>query len=138
MKKLLVITAFVLFAGIAFGQTLKKGSIVSISYYEVVLQPDVTMNQYLKFLETKYNPAFEKAYPGVKRIILKGDRGDLANKIGDMLIFDSKEIRDKYWPTQDGETQWNEGAQELMQKMAEELGKFQISSTRTYTDWKIL
>lgn len=64
-EKLFVITALLIFAGIASGQTLKKGSIVSISYYEVILQPDVTMNQYLEFLNTKYKAAFEKAFPGV-------------------------------------------------------------------------
>lgn len=138
MRKLFVITALLLFAGIAFGQTLKKGSIVTISYYEVILQPDVTMNQYLEFLNTKYKAAFEKALPGVTIINLKGDRGDLENKLGDMLIFDSKETRDKYWPTEDGGTQWNEGAQELVQKVNEELTKYVISSTRTYTDWLIL
>jgi len=138
MRKLLVITALILFAGAAIGQTLKKGSIVAISYYDIVLQPDVTMNQALDFFETKYKPAFEKAFPGVQMVNLMGDRGDLENKLGEILIFDSKETRDKYWPTKDGETQWIEGSQEIIQKANEEASKYILSSTRTYTDWRIL
>ena len=101
MRKLFVITALLLFAGIAFGQTLNKGSIIAVHSYEIIFQPDVTSNQFLEFMEKTYIPNFEKAFPGTTLVSLMGDRGALVNKFGGMIIFDSIELRDKYYPIAD-------------------------------------
>ena len=141
MKKLLIITALLLFAGIAFGQTLNKGSIIAVHSYEIIFQPDVTSNQFLEFMEKTYIPNFEKAFPGTTLVSLMGDRGALVNKFGGMIIFDSIELRDKYYPIADDEgegTGWNEEQQKTVQMLNEGMSKFVISFERTYTDWKIL
>ena len=141
MKKLLVITALVLFAGIVFGQTLNKGSIIAVHNYDIIFQPDVTSNQFLEFMEKTYIPKFEKAFPGTTLVSLMGDRGALVNKYGGMIIFDSIELRDKYYPIADEEgegTGWNEEQQKTVQMLNEGMSKLVISFERTYTDWKIL
>ena len=141
MKKLLVITALVLFAGIVFGQTLNKGSIIAVHNYDIIFQPDVTSNQLLEFMEKTYKPNFEKAFPGTTLVNLMGDRGALVNKYGGMIIFDSIELRDKYYPIADDEgegTGWNEEQQKIVQMLNEGMSKLVISFERTYTDWKIL
>ena len=141
MRKLFIITALLLFAGIAFGQTLNKGSIVAVHNYDIIFQPDVTSNQFLEFMEKTYIPNFEKAFPGTTLVSLMGDRGALVNKYGGMIIFDSIELRDKYYPIADEEgegTGWNEEQQKTVQMLNEGMSKLVISFERTYTDWKIL
>ena len=141
MRKLFVVTALLLFAGIAFGQTLNKGSIIAVHSYDIIFQPDVTSNQFLEFMEKTYIPNFEKAFPGTKLVSLMGDRGALVHKYGGMIIFDSIELRDKYYPLADDEgegTGWNEEQQKTIQMLNEGMSKFIISFERTYTDWKIL
>jgi len=137
MKKLMIITTLILFAGIAFGQTLNKGSIVAVSSYEVTLQPDVTMNQWLEFNRTKWVPAAEKVFPGIKIYIVVGDRGESENMYGEIWVFDSKETRDKYWPTEEGDTEWPEGGLEILTPISEETSNYVINATRTFTDWII-
>jgi len=141
MRKLFIITALLLFAGIAFGQTLNKGSIIAVHNYDIIFQPDVTSNQFLEFMEKTYIPNFEKAFPGTTLVSLMGDRGALVNKYGGMIIFDSIELRDKYYPIADEEgegTGWNEEQQKTVQMLSEGMSKLVISFERTYTDWKIL
>ena len=139
MKKLMIITALLLFAGIAFGQTLKSGSIVSVHHYDIVLRPDVTLNQFLEFMEKTYIPEFEKAFPGTSLLSLIGDRGVLKYTYAGMIIFDSKEIRDKYFPVADEEIpNWNEEQQKTFQRLNDEISKMVLDLNTTYTDWKIL
>ena len=136
MRKLVVITALLLFAGIAFGQTLKKGAIIVISTWEVTLQPDATFNQALD-LTKKYAATFEKAYPGTKMFVMKGDRGEYKYKICTLLFFDSVELRDKYWPTEGENGPFDEAATEIFAPVFEEGNKIVLSSESNSTDWVI-
>lgn len=137
MRKLLVVTALLLFAGIAFGQTLKSGNMVAVHQYDIILQPDVTSNQLLEFFETTYIPTFEKVFPGTKLYTLIGERGDQVHKIGGMIIFDSKEIRDKIYPEEGGGVQMNEEQQKAMQMLNEGINKLVLSMSSIYTDWMV-
>jgi hypothetical protein len=137
MKKLVLIVSAILIAGLTFGQTIKKGSVVIVSSYEVTLNPDVTMNQFLDFYINKYIPEVEKNYTGVKEYILWGDRGEKKNTIGSLMVCESLAVRDKYWPAENSETisEAVKIAEEKMKAINEEMGKFVIAGKRTYTDW---
>ncbi|MCK4894076.1 MAG: hypothetical protein KAT07_08915 [Calditrichia bacterium] len=137
MKKLFLISALILIAGVAFGQTLKKGSIIAIRIQTVTLQPDVTLNQYLDFLVNEYYPEFEKNYPGIKRFCMIGDRGALVNRIASIYYFESAEVRAKYWPNADDSTPAAEAALAKMEEIVKEAEKYRISVTSEYTDWII-
>lgn len=140
MRKLLVITALLLFAGIAFGQTLKKGSLVGVHHMNnVVLNEGVTMDECIEFYMQKYVPAYEKAFPGVKVFILEGDRGEEENNLGMIFFCESVKIRDEYWPEKDVTSEKaNAGLQEYLMPLQEEFQKLVKSSTSGHTDWKIL
>ena len=139
MRKLLIITALLLFAGISFGQTLKSGSIIAVHNYEIILRPDVTLNQFLDFMEKTYKPEFEKAFPGATLFGLIGDRGVMKYKYAGVIVFDSMETRDKYFPVADEDMSgWTEEQQKTFQKLNEEIGKLVLDLSTTYTDWKIL
>lgn len=77
MKKLLIITAFLLFAGFTFGQKIEKGGIIGSHVWTTVkLKPGVTEKEYLEFIETKWKPAYEKHFVGVKFFTLRGIKGN--------------------------------------------------------------
>ena len=137
MKKLIIAAAFILFAGVAFGQTLKKGSVIAVRVQTVTLQPDVTMNQYVDFLTNKYYPEMEKNFPGLKRFCMIGDRGEYVNRIASIYYFESAEVRAKYWPNPDDSTPAAEAALAKMEELDKEYDKLVISITSEYTDWII-
>ena len=65
-------TALLLFAGIAFGQTLPKGSVIGLHTSVVTLNPGVTLDHYMDFMNNKLFPEFEKHFPGIKLYLVKG------------------------------------------------------------------
>ena len=139
MKKLLVITALVLFAGIAFGQTLKKGVILGIFETTLTLKPDVTMDQLLDFLTNKWYPEINKLLvgEGVTFFLLQGDRGENTGNFAWGIYCESEEVRNKYWPG-DGSGSGEGGPLwQKMQPLNEELNKL-VTYKNVGTDWKIL
>jgi len=121
-------------------QTFKGGTVMAVGVYELTLNPDVSMNQFLDFYNNKYVPEFEKSWPGVKQYLMIGDRGENKNKLGSIVIFESIAVRDKYYPAEDEETISDavKAANEKMKVMDAEMSKYVVSGTRaTYTDWII-
>jgi hypothetical protein len=62
MKRLLIASAFILFAGFALGQTLEKGNVLALHHHQVSLAEGVTMDQYNDFVSNKLLPAMQKAF----------------------------------------------------------------------------
>lgn len=97
MRKLLVLTSLLLFAGLAFGQVLKKDAVMMMDVdSEVVLKPGVSMNAYFDFLLTTVKPELEQAWPGTKFIWLKGENAEGVNSMIRIWYFESTDLRDKY------------------------------------------
>lgn len=138
MKKLIIAAVFILIAGTAFGQTVKKGVVLGTHAITVTLNPDVTMNQYVDFLNKKLKPELEKHHPGVKVFILKGIRGENEFGYGLLYYFESVEVRDKYWPEPDKRSDIGTEAWDKMQPILEEWRKMEVSFSTEYTDWVIL
>ena len=136
MRKLLIVSALILFAGVAFGQTLTKGSVIGVHNYTITLQPDVTMDQFLEFWRNNVIPEFEKVWPGPKTIVMKGDRGEHKYGFATISYFESIEQRDKIYPTE-GDPD-DAAIPESLGPIMEELGKYIISYEDDYTDYVIL
>ena len=91
----MIVTAFLLFAGIAFGQTLKKGCVLGVHHInDVVLAEGTTMEDLIDFNLNKYVPAFEKALPGIRLFLIEGIRGEEVNSYGFLFYCESVEVRD--------------------------------------------
>lgn len=120
-------------------QTLQKGAVLVISTYSFVLKPDVTMNQFLDFYINRYNPEYEKCYPGLKIFVLGGDRGENKNQIGELWYFDSVKIRDKYWPIEGDttSTEFDKAAAMKLRHFDADWNKYIVYAKRVYTDWII-
>ena len=138
MKKLIAVTALILFTGITFGQTLQKGNLVGMHVLTINLDPDVTFNQYKDYLINKFIPAVEKQFQGdIKLYLGEGNRGDDANNVSIMWIFKSIEVRDKYFAQADTSTEiWSSNWEKLL-PIREGLNNLGAQSRKHYTDWVI-
>ena len=136
MKKLIVLIAAVVFAGIAFGQKLKKGNVIGTHIVTIELNPGVTMEQFQDFQLNKVIPEFEKQYQGWKFYLSKAIRGENMNSYGWIIVIESEEIRNKFY-NDESPNELGKAADEKLKPVIEEsekLGKI----TRKYTDWIIL
>ena len=135
MKKLIFITAFIIMAGVSFGQTLQKGNFIGFHVYTVNLEPDVTMNQFLEVWKNKVVPAYEKNLQA-KAYIVKGIRGECENCFASMAIWESEAIRDKFYKQDGGLNEVGQAAMDKCQPALDELAKLG-ELTSKYTDWII-
>lgn len=137
MKRLLIVTALILFAGIAFGQTLQKGGMIAIHVSTITLDPDVTMNQYLDFLNNKWFPELNKLMDGVTFFGLKGDRGENENGFATLVYCESEDVRNKYWPGDGSRSEEWAAVREKIQPLMDEMEKLGTYTT-VFTEWKLL
>lgn len=137
MKKFLLIAVFVLSAGITYGQTLQKGTVLGFHNGTFVPDPDVTLNQCITFIRDKYFTAYEKNFPGIKCFVLKGIRGENADCLSLLVLFPSDEVRNKYWKQEGELTELGKAAEEKMKPVYEEMNKYGKLIDR-YTDWLVL
>ena len=136
MKKLILTAALILVAGTTFGQTFQKGNLVGFHVMTINLDPDATLNQFMDFFVTKVMPEYEKNFPGVKSYLAKGIRGEDENSFAWISIFESEEIRDKYWNEDGTLNELGNSAWEKLQPMIEEGSKLGTYTTK-YTDWLV-
>jgi hypothetical protein len=141
MKKLIIAAAFILLAGVAFGQSLQKGSVLGLHVISVNLDPDVTFNQWENFGLTKFIPAINKEFQGdIELYYAKVDRGDDENGLSLIWLFKSAEVRAKYFTQEgDGTELFNSKYEKILQSLAEEMSKIGTStySRVHYNDWII-
>ena len=137
MKKLIVVTALILFAGFTFGQTLKKGNLVGTHVLTIELNPSVTMEQFQNFHFNTLIPEYEKHYPGWQLYLAKGIRGENKNTYGWIMVAESENTRDKLYNDNGSLTEYGKVINEKMKPVLEEVEKFG-KLKRTYTDWIIL
>ncbi len=134
MRKLFIITALLLFAGIAFGQTLQKGNLISVHVLTVELKTGITMDQYIDYFNEKTKPAWEKADKGMEIYPLKAIQGVNENELGMIIIFKNEAARNKHY---DADGNLSEYGNKVMEEIApfraeaEKLGTW----TSKYTDW---
>lgn len=136
MKKFIIAAAFILFAGVAFGQTLQKGSVVGVHTTTVTLNPGVTLDQYLDFFTNRFIPEFEKHFPGIKLFLVKGLNREVEGEYGKIFIIESKKVYNKYWNDDGSYTDITMAIAEKVQPLLDEGNKFG-TSTDVITDWVI-
>ena len=136
MRKLLVITAFLLFAGIAFGQTMQKGVVIGVHTVTVTLNPDVTMDQYQDFILKKLIPEWEKHFPGAKLFISKGLNRENKDEYAMLIYIESKKVYYKYWNDDGSATDKGAAAAAKVQPTIDEMFKLGTYSS-VITDWVI-
>ena len=136
MKKLLLIFILFLLVSAAYNQSLQKGNLVGMHVITFDLKPGYTVDQAIDFYNNKYKPAVEESFPGMKAYIVKGIRGENENRIGQIEVFESEAVRDKYYQKDGSLTVAGNEALKKIQPVMDEfvpMGTF----TTVYTDWVI-
>jgi hypothetical protein len=136
MKKLILIAAMILMAGITFGQTLQKGALIGMHTVSPLLSPGISIDQYLSFVNNKLIPAYEKSFPGLKCYLLKSKRGECVGCVILVFFFESEAIRDKYFKPDGDYTDLGLKGKKNMQSVSDEMSKMD-KSTEIYTDYVI-
>lgn len=137
MKKVIIAVAFILFAGVAFGQTLKKGEVVALHRMEVTLNPGVSIDQYLDFWVNKLLTEAEKVFPEITAQILKGIGTENKHEFAGYYIYESLEAFREYWNEDGSPTEKGAATMAKLQPLLDELNKLGTYTT-TPSDWVIL
>ena len=137
MRKLLIVTVLILFAGIAFGQTLQKGGVIGFHEWTLKLNPDATMNQFLELWDNQYVPVVEKITPEMTPIVLKGVGKDNKYDYVGFYYYNSLEDLRKYWNEDGTPTEKGAAAMVSYGPLLEEISKLG-EFTYTVKDWIII
>ncbi|MCB0687866.1 MAG: hypothetical protein KDC53_15125 [Saprospiraceae bacterium] len=85
-----------------------------IAYRDLILKEDIDIESFERFIAEEFTPTFEEFVPGVRALIMKGERGQKKDQYVLLLIFDSINTRNFYFPTpQHGETNMPEASLKL-------------------------
>ncbi len=116
---------------------LQAGKLLGIRVYTIEFAPGVTPDEFSDFIKEKFNPAYEKHHPGVKLFPLLGRTGECVDCWSTLYLFESVEVRDKYFTADGSRIEVSKEVSEKMQPLLEEL--FQMAEwTSTHTDWEIM
>jgi len=117
---------------------LDKGSILGMHLMtNIKLQPGVTMEQAVDFMNNKYSTALNKAGLEVKVIPLKGLRGDAKDTYGYIYFFNSDEVRNSLWSAEGVLTPKGDEMMKKIQTYVDEQAKLFTFTKDPYTDWEV-
>ena len=136
MKKMSFIAVFLLFSGITYAQNLEKGNLVGLHIFTLNLDPDVTYNQYKNFFVLKYIPELDKNYPDIKHYFTEGSSRRNKNQIGLIVVFESQDVKNKYYNEDGSTTELMNNIQEKIKPVRAELDRLG-KVTAEYTEWTI-
>ncbi|MCK4992579.1 MAG: hypothetical protein KAS29_18905, partial [Bacteroidales bacterium] len=134
MKKTIIALAIILFAGVAFGQTLKEGGVLALHHHQVTLATGVTIDQYFDFLQDSIIAEMQKVFPKTPSKILKGIGENNQHEYGLLYYWESLELFRTYWNADGTPTEKGAAAMAQLQPLIEKL-----NTLGTYTqvpgDW---
>ena len=96
------------------------------SFRIIKLREGVGAEKFEAFVREEFAKVFAKPAHGIHPLIVKGDRGAAKGQYRLVVVFASKEIRDKYFPVENGEPSnaLREDATPAQLKAVEKLGTF--------------
>ena len=114
----------------------QNGGILVFDSFIVTLRPDVTMNQYLDFLKTKYVSEYDKNFPGSSVIIVSPDIWMKKNQYSFFYNFESTKEWYKYYPNGKEISAECKSAWEKMKSVKQEESKYILDSKRVEVEWE--
>lgn len=136
MKKPLILIALCFAMAAVYGQSIKKGSLVSVHTLTITLEADVTMDQFIDFFENKYLPEFEKLL-NCEIHLARGLNREVKDQYGTIWYYNSKAEFNKFWNDDGSSTEAGKSAIESTKKIREKLNELGTASIDA-TDWEIL
>ncbi|MBN1131686.1 MAG: hypothetical protein JXA39_01330, partial [Bacteroidales bacterium] len=100
------------------------------------LKKGVDATELEEMILKEFIPAYEENFAGIKLFLLKSDRGTNQGEYSILLVFDSIDERNEWWPAQD---QSSDKAEEAAGRMAEMYEKLQsMIEMGTGNDWLVI
>ena len=118
-------------------QPLQKGNVVGLHVATIKLKPGISEDQFSAYYREKIIPEFEKVYPDTKLYLIKGLRGENANRLGLIYFFTSDDVRNQYFNPDGTATEKGLSLEEKMKSTYDQLAEVRESATTKYTDWVI-
>jgi len=137
MRKLLIITALLLFAGLTFGQTLEKGGVLALHHNQITLATGVTIDQYFDFYVDNIVPEMLKVFPGIEYKVLKGIGENNKHEYALLYYSESLEVFRTYWNDDGTPTEKGAAAMGTLQPLIEKWGALG-ETIQVPGDWLIL
>lgn len=138
MKRVLIASAFILFAGFSFGQTIHKGGVLALHHHQVTLSEGVSIDQYNDFMSNKVVPAMQKAFHAKQPTkILQGIGVNNKHEYATLTYWESLEVFRSYWNEDGTSTEKGSEAMAKVQPLIDELNKLG-TFTMVPGDWLIL
>jgi len=139
MKKFLVAAvAMLLFAGLAFGQTIKQGGVLALHHYQITLATGVTMDQYFDFMTDKLLPEMQKAFQSERSSkILKGIGENNQHEYAILSYYESLEAFRTFWNDDGTPTEKGAAAMAKVQTLIEKINTMG-TATMVPGDWLVL
>jgi len=116
---------------------LGSGNLFGLHTLKITLQENVSSSEFEKFFKEEYIPALEQHMPGVKFLLLKGERGLSKGEYGELIYFKSLEERDYWIPEPGNMSEKGEDAMNQMQPLIDRLFEM-IEYESSFTDWLVL
>lgn len=113
--------------------SLKKGNIVGVHVITLKLKPGVTVNGFIDHYNKTVIPEMAKIWPEAHTYVIKGLRGEQANRVGLIYVFESEAVRNKYFKADGTPT---EAALPILDRL-DQLEKTHGEYERKYTDWVV-
>lgn len=136
MKRLILIAVLAVTVHNTYSQSLERGNLLGFHIMTINLKPNVTMDQFTTFYISKVIPEYEKQLEGLKIYIVKGIRGEEANRIGMIWLFGSDKARDKYFNPDGTRTALGDSAADKLKDIRQQLDKIGMVTSK-YTDWVV-
>lgn len=136
MNRLSFFFFLILVSGTSFGQTLEKGSLIGIHTFSLDLNSGVSFDQYKDCFLTKYIPALNENFPDIQHYLAMGNREENKDKIGLVVIFASREIKNKYYRADGSTTALMNARLEKVKPIRTELDRLGTITTE-YVEWNI-
>ncbi len=137
MNRIITIAILLLTAGNVSGQTLRMGTVIECNEITVNLKPGGTMEQYSQFMVSQLVPATEKAFPGTEVYIVRGNRGNAESKVGAIWVFETPEIRNRYYDPGGNLTPAGQKASAEVDPVLEQLERIGTGSRKSMV-WEVI
>ena len=115
----------------------QKGNVVGVHVFDVKLKRGVTMEKFIDFYKNTVIPEFARQWPEAKILITRGLRGENANRFGMFYLFESDDVRNKYFKADGSVTETGQLIVNKMRSTMDQRDQFHNGYTTNYTDWVV-
>lgn len=115
----------------------QKGNVVGVHVFDVKLKRGVTMEKFVDFYKNTVIPEFGRQWPEAKILITRGLRGENANRFGMLYLFESDDVRNKYFKADGSVTEAGQLIVNKMKSTMDQRDQFHNGYTTKYTDWVV-